>query len=152
MIMHDWRLNDGISLNVDARTWDVQAKEATPTSYRIEATCPDGTERQLWLEIQDGNLVVHAYDPEHEEPMNLRITMSDISVDTEREGQAPQVADRKRCDAMQEFVRQIATVSLPEEETTGDLDEFIADLDEERLFGEYHTFMDVVRSAREIVR
>lgn len=152
MIMHDWRLDDGISPNIDARPWDVQVAEATATSYRIEATCPDGTERQLWLEIQDGNLVVHAYDPEHEEPVNLRISMTDISVDTERDRQAPQTADGKRLDALQQFVRQMAAMSLPEDETTGDLDEFIADLDEERLFGEYHTFMDMVRSAREIAR
>ncbi|MBX3583257.1 MAG: hypothetical protein KF810_15310 [Rhizobiaceae bacterium] len=150
MIMHDWRLNQEISSDIDARPWDVQVKEATTTSYRIEATCPDGTERQLWLEIQDGNLVVHAYDPEHEEPVNLRISRTDISVDTEREGQAPRGTDEKRFAAMQEFVGQMAAMSLPEEETTGDVDAFIAELDEERLFGEYHTFMDMVRSAREI--
>lgn len=84
--------------------------------------------------------------------MNLRISMTDIAVDTERDRQAPQAADKARCDAIQQFVRQMAAMSLPEDETTGDLEEFIADLDEERLFGEYHTFMDMVRSAREIAR
>ncbi|APH74874.1 hypothetical protein [Aquibium oceanicum] len=150
MIMHDWRLHEEISSDIDARPWDVLVKEATATSYRIEATCPDRTERQLWLEIQDGNLVVHAYDPEHEEPVNLRISRTDITVDTEREGQALRRADKKRFAAMQAFVRQMSAMSLPEEETTGDLDEFIADLDEERLFGAYHTFMYMIRSAREI--
>jgi hypothetical protein len=72
------------------------------------------------------------------------------SGDTEREGQTSRAADKTRCDAMQQFVRQMAAMSLPEEETTGDLEEYLADLDEERLFGEYHTFMDMVRSAREI--
>jgi hypothetical protein len=150
MIMHDWRLNEEISSDIDARPWDVEVKEATTTNYRIDATCPDGTERQLWLEIQDGNLVVHAYDAEHEEPVNLRISRTDIAVDTEREGQDSRITEMKRRAAMQEFVQQMAAMSLPEDETTGDLDEFIADLDEERLFGEYHTFMDMVRSAREI--
>lgn len=55
-------------------------------------------------------------------------------------------------DAMKGFVRQMATMSLPEEEATGDVDEYIADLDEERLFGEYSTFMDMVRSVREIMK
>lgn len=44
----------------------------------------------------------------------------------------------------------MAAMSVPEEETTGDVEAYIADLDEERLFGGYHTFMDMVRSAREI--
>ncbi len=152
MIMHDWRLDDGISPDIDPRPWDVKVQEATATSYRIEATCPEGTERQLWLEIEDSNLVVHAYDPDHEEPVNLRVAMTDISVDTERKGQTSQAADKKRCDAMQQFVLQMAAMSLPEEEAAGDLDEYIADLDEERLFGEYHTFMDMVRSARAIAK
>jgi hypothetical protein len=152
MIMHDWRLDDGISPNIDPRPWGVKVEEATAASYRLAATCPDGTERQLWLETQDGNLVVHAYDPEHEEPVNLGISMTDIAVDTERDRQAPQAADKTGCDAIQQFVLQMAAMSLPEEETAGDLEEFIADLDEERLFGEYHTFMDMVRSARAIAK
>lgn len=150
MIMRDWRLNEDISPDIDARPWCVQIEEATATSFRIDTTCPDGTQRQVWLEIQDGKLVVHAYDPEHEEPVNLRISRTGITVDTEREGQPLRSYDPKRHDAMQEFVDQMAAMSLPEEETTGDVEEYIADLDEERLYGEYHTFMDMVRSAREI--
>lgn len=57
-----------------------------------------------------------------------------------------------RSDAMESFVRQMAAMSLPEDETAGDVEEHIADLDEERLSGEYATFMDMVRSAREILK
>lgn len=54
------------------------------------------------------------------------------------------------------FVSSIAEMSLPEEEfeTEGfsNVDEYIADLSDERLCGEYATAMDTVRQARELMK
>lgn len=76
-----------------------------------------------------------------------RTNIAQFDVDCERI-----VLALARCDAMEEFVRQMATMSLPEEEAAGDVDEYINDLGEERLFGEYATLMDMVRAAREIMK
>lgn len=53
-----------------------------------------------------------------------------------------------------DFTRRVAQLSLPEDECPEgqDLDDYIANLDEERLFGEYHAFMEIIRAARAIVK
>lgn len=150
MIMHDWRLEDAPEPGIDARSWTLDVKEATAVSYRIEAVCPDGTRRHVWIEIQDGRLVIHAYDPEHDEPVNLRIGSTGITIDSDRGEALVKHYDLRRYEAMQGLVRQMAHQPVPEEETEGDVDAYIADLDEERLFGAYHIFMDMVRAARAI--
>ena len=62
-----------------------------------------------------------------------------------------------------ELVRTLARMSTPEDdfaalvESEGDdcryddIDEMVADMDDERLCGEYGAFMDMVRAAREVV-
>lgn len=152
MNMHDWRLAGDPDPDIDSRPWSVEVEDASEVSFRIEAICPEGTRRYVWMEIQDGNLVIHAYDPIHEEPVNLRIGRTGIIVDSDRDEAFLTHFNVGRFDAMERFVRKMAGMSLPEEEAAGDVDEYIADLDEERLYGEYSTFMDMVRSAREIVK
>jgi hypothetical protein len=49
------------------------------------------------------------------------------------------------------YVEHMSRFTLPEEEAEGDVDEFIADLDDERLCNEYHTFMEMIREARKIL-
>ena len=149
MIMHDWRLEDAPEPGIDARPWSLDIKEASEVSFLIEVTCPTGTIRQVWIEIQDGKLVVHAYDPEHDEPVNLRISRTGITVDSDRDEQFRKHCDPKRYDALEDLVRHIAQRKLPEEMTTGDVDDYIADLGEEQLFSAHHAFMDIVRSARQ---
>lgn len=53
-----------------------------------------------------------------------------------------------------DFTRRVAQLSLPEDECPEgqDLDDYIAGLDEERLFGEYAAFMEIIRAARAIVK
>lgn len=147
-IMHDWRLVDAPEPGIDARPWRLEIREASAVSFRIEATCPEGTRRDVWIEIQDGKLVLHAYDPDHEEPVNLRISRTGIIVDSDRGEEFLKHYDLQRYEAMEALVRALSQTSLPEEEATGDVEEHIADLGEEQLFGAYHAFMDLVRSAR----
>ncbi|WP_454287223.1 hypothetical protein [Rhizobium arsenicireducens] len=56
---------------------------------------------------------------------------------------------------IKEYLELMAAMSLPEEEFEAagyeDEDEFIADLDDERLCGEYSTLMTMVRAARELL-
>lgn len=50
------------------------------------------------------------------------------------------------------FLEKLARCTLPEEECgDGDVDEFLAEMSDERLFGEYHAFMEFVREARKLV-
>lgn len=152
MIMHDWRLEDAPEPGIDARPWSLEIKEASEESFRLEATCPEGTRREVWIEIQDAKLVVHAYDPEHEEPVNLRVSRTGITVDSDRSEAYRTHYDLKRYDALEDLVRHIGQRKLPEEMTTGDVDDYIADLGEEQLFSAHHAFMDIVRSARQFQR
>ncbi len=65
-------------------------------------------------------------------------------------------------DALLKFVGQMASMSTPEDEfddpenchseNFDDVEEYISELDDERLCGEYHTFMTMVREARVLVR
>lgn len=51
-----------------------------------------------------------------------------------------------------EFIKRMAGFSLPEEECGKmDVDEWLADLSDDRLCDEYSAFMDMVRAARELV-
>lgn len=152
MIMHDWRLEDAPEPGIDARPWSLEVKEASEVSFRIEATCPEGTRRDVWIEIEAGKLVVHAYDPQHDEPVNLRISRTGITVDSDRSEEVLKHYDLKRYDALEELVRHIGQQKVPEEMTTGDVEDYIADLGEEQLFSAYYAFMDIVRSARQFRR
>lgn len=152
MKMHDWRLADGPDPDLDQRPWNVEIQESTQESFRMEAVCPDGTTRFVWIEIEDSDLVVHAYDHEHDDPVNLHIGRSGITAESDRGEECVKHFNLKRYDALDEFVRKLAGMSLPEEETEEDVDEYVGDLDEERLLGEYATFMEMVRSARQIVK
>lgn len=154
--MYDWRAPIASGPEVDARPWTLDLVEGSEVSFRFHARCPDGTERQVWIEIQDGKLVIHAYDPAHEEPVNLRIGKTGITVDSDRDDEAPKRYGLGRHDTIEDFVRQMADMSLPEEECReiemDSVEDYIADFDDDRLFGEYSTFMDMVRAARELVK
>lgn len=148
MKMHDWRLADPAYPGLDERPWNVEIQEATQESFRIEAVCPDGTTRSVWIEIEDRDLVVHAYDHEHDDPVNLRIGRNGIAAESDRGDDCGRHFNAKRYDGMEDFVRQMAGLSLPEEA----VDEHSGNLDEERLRGEYASFMEMVRTARQMVK
>ena len=154
--MYDWRASVASEPDVDTRPWTLDIVECSEVSFRFHTRCPDGTERQAWIEIQDGKLVIHAYDPAHEEPVNLRIGRTGITVDSDHDDESTKRYGIGRRDAIEEFVSQMATMSLPEEEFQdegfADVDEYVADLDDDRLCGEYATFMDMVRAAREVLK
>ncbi|RWI47585.1 MAG: hypothetical protein EOR25_15655 [Mesorhizobium sp.] len=68
-----------------------------------------------------------------------------------------------RYERMEEFVKQMARMTTPEEEfeaeggefdgvTYDDVDEYVADISDERLCSEYSTFMEMVRQAKELVK
>ncbi|MBN9548518.1 MAG: hypothetical protein J0H31_06440 [Alphaproteobacteria bacterium] len=81
--MQDWKVaENGADENTDRREWVVNIK-AEPSRINVEAECPDKTKREIWIEINDGDLVVHGYDPDHDEPVNLRISKTGIKVDAD---------------------------------------------------------------------
>lgn len=155
MIMHDWRLLEAPAADIDKRPWKFHVKEATEVSFRIQATCPDSTNRDIWIEIRDGKRIVHAYDPEHDEPVNLRISRTGITIDSDRADELLKHYDLKRYEAMESFARQMAAMPLPEEEWKAagyaDVEDYVTDLGDDRLCSEYNTFMDMVRTARQFM-
>lgn len=58
-------------------------------------------------------------------------------------------------DPIREFVESMARFTLPDEEFESagydDADDFVSDMDDERLCSEYSTFMEMVREARAIL-
>ncbi len=84
--MIDWQHGpdgDG-DATVDNRFWSARL-EIAPHNIRLRATAPDGDEREVWIEIANGDLVAHCYDAEHEEPLNVRIGAGSIRTDDDRE-------------------------------------------------------------------
>lgn len=161
--MKDWRIEDPAAAKedgVDLRPWDVDVKLFAPTSLRIEATCPDGTKREVWIEVSDGNFVAHCYDPEHEEPINVRIGKTSTTVDSDRfEVPAYHMID---------LVQRLARLTTPEEEFEAkkdedgevwddgiqyeDVDEMISDVSDDRLLDEYSAFVEFIKEAKELVK
>ena len=80
---------------LDVRSWNVEV-EAGIFELRIKAKCPDGTERLIWVEIAGEKLVVHAYDPQHEEPVNVHIGKDKIDIDHNRPAGAGPWFDGRR--------------------------------------------------------
>lgn len=48
------------------------------------------------------------------------------------------------------FTAKIARFTTPEDEANGSVDDFLADMSDERLCSEYGVFMEIVREARSI--
>lgn len=78
-----------------------------------------------------------AFDPGHDEPLNLRISRTGITVDSDRGEEFLKHYDLKRYNAMENLVHQMAGMSLPEEEWKDagyvDVDDFVSNLDDDRL-------------------
>ncbi|WP_274630850.1 hypothetical protein [Arvimicrobium flavum] len=92
LALHDWRLADGYDTDLTAAD-----RQPWPTTIRIRAdrfdvsaTAPDGRNREIWIEIDKGELVAHCYDPDHDEPLSVRIGATSIAVDDAREPHAVQ--------------------------------------------------------------
>ncbi|WP_353645707.1 hypothetical protein [Mesorhizobium sp. WSM2239] len=158
----DWRIEDPAAAEedkVDLRPWDVEVK-TDDTSIKVEATCPDGTKRELWIEVSDGRLVAHGYDPEHDEPVNLRISKTGITIDSDRH-QVPAYH-------MIDLVQRLARLTTPEEEFEAmkdengevwddgiqheDVDEMVAEMSSDRLCDEYAAFVEFIKEAKELVK
>lgn len=56
-----------------------------------------------------------AFDPEHDEPVNLRISRMGIPVDSDRGQEFLKHYDLKRYNAMENLVHPMAGMSLPKE-------------------------------------
>ncbi|RUU76128.1 hypothetical protein [Mesorhizobium sp. M7A.F.Ca.MR.362.00.0.0] len=167
MNMQDWKIaEEGADDTTDRRLWTVNVKTGL-SRIDVDAKCPDGTNRALWVEINDGKLVVHAYDPDHDEPVNVRITKTGILVDSDDRGEKPLGYDTDRYERMEKFVEQMARMTTPEQEfdakkgddgtvnddgvTYDDADEMVSDFSDDRLCDEYSAFMTMVRQAKELV-
>lgn len=80
----DWRLEGNLEPNVDPTPIDfhVEASE-----FRVDITVKDGDNiiANVWLEIEDGSVKLHAYDQAHEEPVSIRVTETNIEVIADRD-------------------------------------------------------------------
>ncbi len=84
--IQDWRLADGHGDELtpaDRQPWTATVR-IRPDRFDITATAPDGRNREIWIEIDRGRLVAHCYDPDHDEPLTVRIGASSISVHDDR--------------------------------------------------------------------
>ncbi|MER8983913.1 hypothetical protein [Mesorhizobium sp. M0843] len=168
MNMQDWSIEDGgADETTDTRPWVVNVKSEL-SRIDVEAECPDKTKRVIWIEINDNHLVAHCFDPLHDEPVNVRITMSGITIDSDDRGEKPLNYDTARYERMEAFVEQMARLTTPEEEfdarkgedgtvnddgvTYDDADEMVSDMSDDRLCDEYGAFMKLVREAKELVK
>lgn len=82
----DWRDSDAVQAD------DMAAPILTTIGLqrdRIDVALPDG--RHVWLELEGEALRVHAYDPAHDEPVNLEIRAASITVELQ---------DRNGCGSM----------------------------------------------------
>lgn len=84
LTMRDYNCEDGTRC-ADQRPWSVDI-EAAEFKTTIVATAPDGTKREVWIEIAHGHLVAHCYDAGHDEPLNVRMGKGDIATDDDRDG------------------------------------------------------------------
>lgn len=84
----DWKNGDAGTESVDARPWTVEVKtksqyhkDKTIDGFDVIANCPDGTKRAIWIEVCDGELVVHCYGTDHDEPLNVIIGKDTMKAD-----------------------------------------------------------------------
>lgn len=72
---------------IDRRPWPVEI-DFNAAGISVYLSHPDALEkheqRSVWIEIGDHNVVTHCYDPEHDEPLNVRISKSTIAIDHDR--------------------------------------------------------------------
>ncbi len=90
--MVDYQADDEGTPEQDKRPWRFEVEACAVNvgqdkldSLTVIAYCPDGTKREVWIEISNGALVAHCSDPEHDEPLNVRIMADCITTDTDRE-------------------------------------------------------------------
>lgn len=81
--LRDWRFNPHKDSNIDFRPWE-SALEVNQTAVTLQVQCPDGTNREIWIEVSDDNLVAHCYDGAHDEPISVRIGKTDVTIDSDR--------------------------------------------------------------------
>lgn len=78
--LKDWQLEDqpGAPCPEPERDLSIEVEE-----YRINIFSGDPKELAVWIELNAGQLVVHAYDAGHECPVTLRIGTNDIKIETD---------------------------------------------------------------------
>lgn len=138
--LKDWQ-TEGDSA-ADDREWPCLIR-TDAVSIKIDIAHPDThtiRDREIWIEIADGDVVAHCYDPEHEEPVNVRIGATGIRIDSDQDGSKPLNYDTDRYERMEEFMRQLARMDPPDER------EEIAEVD-----GEIEAFSHMIRKAKELV-
>ena len=81
--MTDWQAFSELRPDgVTTAPWRVNNQSAE-NKIEIDATHPAGHVLCLWIEISGDDLVVHAYDAENDEPVNIRIGKRFIKVECE---------------------------------------------------------------------
>lgn len=81
--LRDWQWIDG-EAGADPTPWPVKIDKGAGSKIQVDVIAPDKTIRTVWIEVADGNLVVHCYDAAHDEPLNVRIGPDGITLDDDR--------------------------------------------------------------------
>lgn len=82
LLLADWRsLNGNPFGDEDHKIAEPLAVEVKAQADRIDLVFADG--RSVWIEQEGGTVTVHAYDPAHDEPVNVRIGLDAITVDAD---------------------------------------------------------------------
>lgn len=77
--LKDWQLGD--PSNDLAIVEPSRKMSITVEDDRISIFSGDETSPSVWLELNNGELTIHAYDKAHEEPVILRIGDIDIEIE-----------------------------------------------------------------------
>ena len=84
--LQDWRAADGYDNDLtpaDRQPWPAMLR-LRAHRFDITAQAPDGQTREIWIEIDKGDLVAHCFDPDHDEPLSVRIGATSIAVIDDR--------------------------------------------------------------------
>lgn len=130
---------------------------------QIEAVDEEAARAAVLEEINSAGPVLAHWSWKPEEVQGgISILVEDA--DDDSEGQFVAVPDWNGPDygTLEAFVRRMAALTTPEEEFKAleesaegteydDVDEFVADLDDDRLCDEYSAFMDLIREAKQMM-
>lgn len=90
LAMRDWRISDGQHDGITFLPWPMEIEANLPEAFTMRFWHPDdinktpGKQREIWIEIEGTAVVVHCYDSDHDEPVDVRIERDGITVDSDR--------------------------------------------------------------------
>lgn len=80
--LKDWQLEDGIAVPEPSRDMRIVVQD---DRIEVFSVADNTVALNVWIELSNGKLVVHAYDGEQDDPVTLRISKTGIEIE-DREG------------------------------------------------------------------